>query len=362
VLATQQDACVAHVVAPGDTRASETLRRTTLVIAEHGVDQVLLPVEGLGLPVLHRVRALQAQLDQLFRERAVYAVHFHGLAPCLLGSGALQASALRARVLCSPHRAHFGPYWAAALLGRVLQSRLAPFDHAPLAASPAEAPALSRLLRRSAEVLPHPVGAAFFDARREEGAAPGVLARGSGAASVAVVCRLSVLLNGREPRIAFGWTGAAAPGATLALEAAQVRLAGAADDVLAAQALARAWLFVDVSPSEGLPLAVAQAMAAGVPCLVSDTPEHRAMVRHGETGFLCASERDFLETAVLLLRDRAERERVGAAARAEAGRRFTERDFRRAVLRAYRFPLAAAPRLAVHPERIEWKRSAASAL
>jgi glycosyltransferase involved in cell wall biosynthesis len=68
---------------------------------------------------------------------------------------------------------------------------------------------------------------------------------------------------------------------------------------------------------------------------VSDTPQHRALICHGETGFICTSERDFLEKLVLLLRDRAERQRVGEAARAEAGRRFTLEHFERAVLRAY---------------------------
>jgi len=37
---------------------------------------------------------------------------------------------------------------------------------------------------------------------------------------------------------------------------------------------------------------------------VSDTPQHRALIRHGETGFICTSQRDFLEKLILLLRDR----------------------------------------------------------
>jgi glycosyltransferase involved in cell wall biosynthesis len=96
-----------------------------------------------------------------------------------------------------------------------------------------------------------------------------------------------------------------------------------------------------------LPHSVAQAMAAGVPCLVSDTPPHRALIRHGETGLICTSERDFLEKLILLLRDRSERKRIGEAARAEAGRRFTLRHFERAILRAYGFG-ASTPIQAAH--------------
>jgi hypothetical protein len=59
------------------------------------------------------------------------------------------------------------------------------------------------------------------------------------------------------------------------------------------------------------------------------------VVRHGETGYICTSERDFVERMTVLLRDGGERKRVGEAARAEAERRFTLSHFETAVLRAY---------------------------
>jgi glycosyltransferase involved in cell wall biosynthesis len=123
------------------------------------------------------------------------------------------------------------------------------------------------------------------------------------------------------------------------LEAANIRLLGAADESERAGALSRAWLFVQMSRHDRWPLGVAQAMAAGVPCLVSDIPTHRALIHPGETGFVCTSERDLLESVLLLLRDRTERIRMGEAARAEAMRRFTEQDFQRALLRAYGFSM-----------------------
>jgi hypothetical protein len=52
---------------------------------------------------------------------------------------------------------------------------------------------------------------------------------------------------------------------------------------------------------------------------------------------------------VALLRDPAERERIGQAARAEASRAFTQRHFETAVLRAYGFHrVTPLPRKSVH--------------
>jgi glycosyltransferase involved in cell wall biosynthesis len=121
------------------------------------------------------------------------------------------------------------------------------------------------------------------------------------------------------------------------LDAASVRVLAIQDDAERAQWLSRASAFIHISSGNRLPLAAAQAMAAGVPCLVSDTSPHRALIRHGETGFICTTERDFLEQLILLLRDPAERQRIGEAARAEARRWFTSRHFERAILRAYGF-------------------------
>lgn len=335
------------------------LCRTTPVIAAAGVSQVVLamqaggtekgtdetwgaavaaeirPLRCAGLSIAGRIRALRLEFAELFRTKSPYAVHLHGMGPCLLGSQALRGSSLQARVLCSPHERRLGWSWCSALAGRLLQRQLSQLNYAALAASLTEAQTLSKLLNRSAEVLPHPVSDVFFAATRNEGARPSILVEGAGLEAIDVVTRLCVLLNGREPRVPFSWLGMVDAKARAQLQAANVQVLDAADDAERARSLSSASAFIHVSAQDQLPLAVVRAMAAGVPCLVSDTPSHRALVRHGETGFVCTSERDFLETLVLLLRDRGERRRFGEAARAEAGRRFTSRHFERAILRAY---------------------------
>jgi hypothetical protein len=370
-----QELGVVHVAAVGDEQALESLCRTTPVVAAAGVRQVLLaiddgcgadlawaaavvaevrPLRCSGMSILGRVRALQREFLKLAREQALYAVHLHGVAPCLLGSRALKGSLPHVRVLCSPYGTQFGSRWCSGLVGRLLRNQLSRLNHAALAASLAEAPALSKLLNRSAEVLPHPVSDVYFAASRNEGMRSSVLVQGEGAA-VDVATRLCVLLNGREPRVPFSWLGMAQPGARAQLEAADVRLLKVADDTERVQWLSSASAFIHISSRNEVPSAVAQAMAAGVPCLVSDTPAHRALIRHGETGFVCTSERDYLEKLVHLLRDRAERSRIGEAARAEAGRCFTLRHFERAILRAYGFSAGKpfhAPRAAGLPSPV----------
>lgn len=368
----ESEFCVVHVAALEDRDVLEAFLRTTQVIATLGVSQVLLALDGRhaaadakwpaaiaaevrllrcpGFSIVRRIRALQSEFAQLLRQKTLCAVHLHGVGPCLLGSRALRGCALHGRVLYSSHREDPGSSWAASLLGRVLQSQLAAFDYAPLAASLTEAQALSKLLNRSAEILPYPVGDVFFATSRHEDARPGILAQGCGAEALAQVTRLCVLLNGREARVRFSWLGAAEGEARARLEAANVQVLGVADDRGTAELLSRAWVFIQLSPHERLALGLAQAMAAGVPCLASDIPAHRALIHHGETGFVCTSERDFLEKLLLLLRDRPQRRRIGEAARAEAGRRFTMRGFQRAVLRAYGFSWSEAPQAATWSE------------
>lgn len=374
-----QDACVLHVAGVRDDEALETLCRTTHVMAALGVAQVLLvvdggdgadvlwsaalpvevrPLPGAGLSMLARIGALRTELSALARERLVYAVHLHGMAPCLLGARAVMRSPLQGRVLYSPHLTHAAAPWTIALLKRALQGHLDdPRDCVALTASPTEAQTLSRLLNRSAEVLPDPVGAAFFEAARREAAQPLVLVDGAGGAAVAAVARLCVLLNGRSTRVRIVWLGPAAGAERSQFDAASVEVLDLPDEAGRADALSRAWAYLHLAPEGRPPRGVAQAMAAGVACLVSDTPPHRVLVRHGETGFVCTSERDVLEKLIGLLRDRAERTRIGEAARGDAERRFTSTHFERAILRAYGLavagtaPVQPARRMAVNGER-----------
>ena len=167
-----------------------------------------------------------------------------------------------------------------------------------------------------------------------------MVANGSGPKR-SIRSRLCVLFNSREARVPFVWLGRAERADAAKLRAANVQVLDGAKDA-ETRRCCRASLYLHLSRDEQEPHAVAQAMAAGVPCVVSDTLAHRAVIRHGETGYVCTSERDFVERMTVLLRNEAERRRLGEAARAEAERRFTLRHFETAVLRAYGFPAGKA--------------------
>jgi glycosyltransferase involved in cell wall biosynthesis len=349
------DVCVLHVA--GEV-AADTFEGTVHALAQLGLRQVLLPlkpgvlgravdqleVRALQWPgaLLARLRTLEEELAALAAERPFYAVHLHGGLACLLGSRALRSSTVVARLpastrlLFSPHLTDLGS-WRTVLMGQMLKAELAPLHRGVLLASPGEAHLLSRLLERSAEVLPPTVDAMFFQVTRTESARPAVFAGGSGMEAIDGVSRLAVLLNGREERITIAWLGALSRSERAQLQAAGVQAFDSEDEGATARLLAGATAYLHISQAGNSMRALAQAMAAGVPCLASDNLAHRAIVRHGDTGFVCASELDFVEKLVVLMRDAGERERMGQAARAEAARVFTQRHFEQALLRAYGF-------------------------
>jgi glycosyltransferase involved in cell wall biosynthesis len=122
----------------------------------------------------------------------------------------------------------------------------------------------------------------------------------------------------------------------------RVRLEGERQDV--AQRLADADVFVLSSRSEGLPVSVLEAMAAGLPVVASAVGGVDELVVHGETGLLVPpADADALAAALgLLVADAGLRRRLGAAGRARAEARFDLRPFQRAHVELYSRELARA--------------------
>jgi glycosyltransferase involved in cell wall biosynthesis len=119
-----------------------------------------------------------------------------------------------------------------------------------------------------------------------------------------------------------------------------VELLGERDDVPAL--LARAGVFVLSSRSEGLPISVLEAMAAGLPIVASSVGGLPELVTDGETGFLvpAGNEAALARALALLLDDGELRRRLGAAGRARAFDRFDLGRFRQAHIDLYRRQLA----------------------
>jgi glycosyltransferase involved in cell wall biosynthesis len=115
-----------------------------------------------------------------------------------------------------------------------------------------------------------------------------------------------------------------------------VDLLGERDDV--AELLAGADVFALCSASEGLPMSVLEAMAAGLPVVASDVGGVPELVRDGETGLLVPPARPAALASALerLAADAALRRRLGEAGRRRAEEHFDIAACRRAHLRLYR--------------------------
>ncbi len=66
----------------------------------------------------------------------------------------------------------------------------------------------------------------------------------------------------------------------------RILFTGAVYGALKEELLANAQIFTLPSALEGLPITLLEAMSYGRPCLVSDIPPHRDIIRAGETGFM----------------------------------------------------------------------------
>jgi glycosyltransferase involved in cell wall biosynthesis len=103
-----------------------------------------------------------------------------------------------------------------------------------------------------------------------------------------------------------------------ALGLGNVRFAGRVDPAEIPLWLRIADVFALVSPSEGFPCALAEAMSAGLPAVVSDIPANRQLVDDGQHGLLApVGDEEAIAAAILrLLGDSELRARMGNAARA----------------------------------------------
>jgi len=115
----------------------------------------------------------------------------------------------------------------------------------------------------------------------------------------------------------------------------RVQLRGRLNQETLQRTLPAATLFAHPSLSEGQPRAVLEAMACGLPVVVSDIAAHREIVRPDESGVLVATDDTSGWAAAIrrVIEEPALRTRLGTAARREAMQRFdvehNVRDFSR---------------------------------
>lgn len=298
---------------------------------------VLMRSEG---GILERHLLLTKALRTEMNRAAPLAVHLHGIIPGMLGVYAARRHGLKATLYFSPHGSKsLGPMKAS---GAVLLWLLRHFSgqlrqHA-IANVAADARTLQALTKQSVQLIESPVHRSFLAVERREARRPLMISGShlSDPRCSALFAQLAVLLADEAPGLSFNWIGTADAESLARLEAANVGVWRPVDGRDRAARLAAGWVYFAPGGSLGFPVMLAEAMAAGLPCVAWDTPYHRDVLRDGETGFLCNSMAGVLLCITRLMESPELRARMGAAARSEAARRFDDRKFGKTLLAAYR--------------------------
>ncbi|WP_432723798.1 glycosyltransferase [Jeongeupia wiesaeckerbachi] len=127
----------------------------------------------------------------------------------------------------------------------------------------------------------------------------------------------------QQAGVEFVWIGGGDASGEAALAAAGVRVAGWLPRAQALEQLATLDIYIQTSRWEGLPVAVIEAMAAGLPVVATDVVGNRDLVRHGDTGYLVNDAAGFAERLAPLIADAEARRAMGARARSFAASHYS---------------------------------------
>jgi len=350
---------VVHLVGRVTDQVFSFLGPATSALADSGVEQSvvllddlrfrhLLPrfhdsVELVLIPVERNPLRHWRQLRKAFRDvlegGPLKAVHLHGLLPCLMGASFARSSHLAAPLYFSLHgsKSLRPPTNLAHSILRVLRTLFGTSNQRGIANIPAETRTLSAMTRQAVELVESPVADVFFRVKRNEARYPLIVTgnRIDNPRSAELFAQLAVLLGGETLRLSFNWIGTADAGSMVRLKAANVGVFDVTNDQQRAARLAAGWVYLAPGGTRGFPLFLVEAMAVGLPCVAVDTDNHRDVIRHGETGFLCRTETEILHCIAQLIDVRALRMRIGQAAREEAQHRFSGMTFRDSLFAAY---------------------------
>jgi glycosyltransferase involved in cell wall biosynthesis len=286
---------------------------------------VRLGDSGAGRAGLPAIRLAANALRKELTDEAALAVHLHGLPAGLLGRHVLRGSVVQAPVFF-----HLDNEALAARLVRGL-------DRSAFLVQRNRVEALDSAGRGLPAGLSAPVDEIYFHTARAEDNTPLIVTTGQPGDLVyaQAFVQLAVMLTGLRPALTFGWIGEATPAVQQMLQAAQITLLRGADATDRAQALRRAWVYVAPDATGSDARGMAEAMAAGVPCLGRQVPAYRALIVHALSGYLCNRNNDLIAAIARLVEAAPLRQTMGGAARTRARHRHGHHRFRASMLLAH---------------------------
>lgn len=279
-----------------------------------GSDVVLIEIESVGRGAA-LVSALGRRIIGACQEYDPEIVHLHSTWAGVAGRLALAATRWRNRVVYSPHGFAFlrrDVPKATRLLYRFAELLLARVCRGLILVSDAEEQQARRLTRSTAVVRNR---VEIVEASPPDNGAPLVVSLGRISYQKAP-WRFRDLASELSEDAMFVWVGDGdAKDRSRWIDGSPVRVSGWLSPAEAREALKSATVFVLLSLWEGLPMALLEAQALGIPAVVSNIPPHQEVVIHDETGFLCATDTQAQRAVETLLADSALRWRMGEAAR-----------------------------------------------